>query len=86
MNEQEFGTCPTFLSIAFNGEVWSVALKVAAVVGTILCLINHLPDFVQGTFGMVNMVQIALTYSVPFCVSTYSSVRAIRRFCLPAEG
>ena len=82
MNKQDFGSHPTFLSIASNAEVRSTAFKVAAVVGSVLCLINHLPDMMHGSFSLMNMAQIGLTYTVPFCVSTYSSVRMIRRFVL----
>lgn len=53
------------------------ALKVAAVVGTILALINHGPSFVQGQLGMQQWIQIALTYLVPYLVSTYSSVKML---------
>ena len=56
------------------------ALKIAAVVGTILCLINHAPAMVSQQFSGGNVVQMALTYLVPYCVSTYSSVKMIRRY------
>jgi hypothetical protein len=59
--------------------VWT-ALKVAAVVGTILCLINHAPAMVSQQFSGGNLLQMMLTYLVPYCVSTYSSVKMIRRF------
>lgn len=80
MKYDDFGANPTFLSIAKNSAVMLTALKVALVVGTILCVINHLPDFMHGSFTGVNLMQIVLTYTVPFCVSTYSSVKMIRRF------
>jgi hypothetical protein len=59
--------------------VWT-ALKVASVVGTILCLINHAPAMVSQQFSGGNLLQMMLTYLVPYCVSTYSSVKMIRRF------
>lgn len=47
-------------------------LKVAAVVGTILALINHYEIFSEGIRGN-EVYRIILTYAVPYCVSTYSS-------------
>ena len=80
--KNDFGENPTFLSIANKSEVRLTALKVALLVGTVLCVINHLPDLMEGNFTGVNMMQIVLTYLVPFCVSTYSSVKMIRRFVI----
>lgn len=40
-------------------------MQVSAVVGTVLCLINH--TYVSGT-----LLNIGLNYLVPFCVSLYS--------------
>ena len=82
MKINDFGANPTFWSIARTSAVRLMALKIAAIVGTILCVINHLPDFMHDTFGVVNLLQIVLTYAVPFCVSTYSSVKMIRQFGL----
>ncbi len=80
MKNQEFGEDPTFLSIALSAPVRRTAGKIALVVGTVLCIINHVPDMMSGAFSLTNLMQIALTYSVPYCVSTYSSVKMIRRF------
>ena len=48
------------------------SLRVAVVVGTALNLINQ-GDALLGT-GHVNWFKIALTFAVPYCVSTYSAV------------
>ena len=48
------------------------ALLVAAVVGTVLNLINQ-GDTLLG-FGSINWLKVALTYIVPYCVSTYGAV------------
>ena len=73
-------TDPSFLSIARRREVTQTAFKVAVVVGTILCVINHSPDMITNQMTVGNGVQIMLTYLVPYCVSTYSSVKMIRRY------
>jgi len=48
------------------------SLAVAVVVGSILNLINQ-GDALLGT-GSVNWLKIALTYVVPYCVSTYGAM------------
>lgn len=53
------------------------SLKVALFVGTILALINHSGAIVHATLTKVNMMQIVLTYLVPYGVSTYASVKTI---------
>jgi hypothetical protein len=52
----------------------SFALRVALVVGTILNIINHF-DLLFGTpVTRATLLQVALTYVVPYCVSTHSQV------------
>ena len=48
------------------------ALLVAAVVGTILNLINQGDTLFRA--GSINWLKVALTYIVPYCVSTYGAV------------
>jgi len=45
---------------------------VAAVVGTVLNLINQGDAIVIGSG--INWLKVALTYAVPYCVSTYGAV------------
>ncbi len=68
-----------YLTIALSNEVVVTALRLALVVGTILALINHGAEILQGTLTKGNIYQIALTYLVPYSVSTYSSVKAIQK-------
>lgn len=68
-----------YLSIALSNEVAVTALRLALVVGTILAIINHGAEILQGTLTKGNIYQIALTYLVPYSVSTYSSVKAIQK-------
>ena len=56
-----------------------MALKMSLIVGSILALINHGDAIFEGTLTLGNVVQIILTYLVPYSVSTYSSVKAIQR-------
>lgn len=65
-----------FLHAAWRKEVRERALKVSAVVGTILVVINQGDALLAATIQGSQWLQIALTYCVPYCVSTYSSVKA----------
>ena len=59
---------------------------VAAVVGTILVLINHGGALLQGNLTWSRALQIVLTLLVPYCVSTYSSVAALQEIAGPETG
>lgn len=65
--------------LAFSKDVVSTAMKLALIVGTILGLINHGPDIVNNTLSSGQVFQILITYLVPYSVSTYSSVKSIKR-------
>ncbi len=62
------------LAYAFQpATVWR-ALRVSAVIGTLLTVINHYDDWFQGEMASINLVQIGLTYLVPYLVSTHGQV------------
>ena len=54
------------------------ALACACVVGAILITINHLDAILGGEVTAGRLLQMGLTVLVPYAVSTYSSVSAIR--------
>lgn len=60
------------------GPVFRRALQVAAVVGTILFVINQLNVVLAGKTTSVVLLKIVLTYLVPFLVSTYSALEINR--------
>ena len=62
----------------FLRPVMLTAIKVALVVGTVLALINHGPALLALELSRQQILQIALTYLVPYCVSTYSSVKVLQ--------
>lgn len=68
----------TWLSLAARPDVVKRALKTAAFIGTLLLAINHLPALLRGEVGTERVVQIVLTYFVPYVVATFASVQAIR--------
>jgi hypothetical protein len=54
------------------------SVKVALVVGTVLALINHLDRILSGSLTATNILQMLLTYLVPYSVSTYGSAMQAR--------
>ena len=69
---------PTFLSVALRRTVMRRAAGYAVVVGAILVTINHGDALLAGEFSRTMLMKIVLTTAVPYCVSTASSVGAIR--------
>lgn len=51
-----------------------LAIKVALVVGTILNIINHFDLLLGAPLTRMTTIQMALTYVVPYCVSTHGQV------------
>lgn len=62
----------------FYPPVFRRALQVAAVVGTILFLINQLNVVLMGEVTPLVIGKIVLTYLVPFLVATYSALEINR--------
>lgn len=67
-----------WLRLATSPVVVKQALIIAAIVGTILVLLNHGPALMSGNVTRGRIAQIVLTILVPYCVSTVSSVGAMR--------
>ena len=60
-------------------DVFFRAIKFACVVGVILAAINHGDHIISGKMTFNNWLKIAITFCVPYCVSTFSSVLAIKK-------
>ena len=67
-----------WLTIALRRDVVVRGLKVGGVVGTILVAINQGDLLLAGNLPFDAYWKIPLTYFVPYYVSTYASVSAIR--------
>ena len=65
--------------IATRSDVLLRAFKMASIVGIVLAIINHGDHILLGTMTFNNWIKIMITFFVPFCVSTISSVLAIKR-------
>lgn len=68
----------SLLWIARQPSVVKRAAKIALVVGVILALINHGDRIFSLSLSATDVMKILLTFCVPYCVSTFSSVLAIR--------
>ena len=86
MGERPVPAVPGFLALASTSGVVISALKIALVVGSILALINHGVDILELNLTRGSLLQIVLTYMVPYSVSTYSSVRALQRHAMEHPG
>jgi hypothetical protein len=67
-----------WLALATSRSVVRRATVVALIVGSILVVINHGDAIVNGDVSAGRLLRIVLTVVVPYCVSTYSSVSALR--------
>ena len=65
------------LALASEPSIVKRGLKYAVIVGSILVSINHGDRVLHGTISTYQWCQIALTYAVPYVVSSLSSVQAI---------
>jgi hypothetical protein len=66
------------MDLALSPPVVRRALKIAAVVGTVLILINHGDALLKGDVSVGRIFKMGLTVLVPYLVSTISSVEALR--------
>ena len=66
----------TFFHFAFMPSTIVRAFKVACVITPILTLFNHYDELSAGEIGMNFWLQVGLTFTVPYAVSTYSSAMA----------
>ena len=74
---------PGLLHLATRADINLRGLKVAAVVGTVLAGINHGDRLLAGEVDGEVLAKIVLTYFVPYLVSMWSSVQALRKSPLP---
>ncbi|MDO6621268.1 nitrate/nitrite transporter NrtS [Oceanihabitans sp. 1_MG-2023] len=63
------------VKIASEREIVISSLKVAIVVGLILNLINQGEKLIALDFKHLNLLKFFITFSVPYMVSTYASVK-----------
>ena len=69
----------SFLQLTFSRGVVINAIKVSLVVGSILAAINHGSAIVAFDITHQTYIKIFLSFVVPYCVASYSAVRALQR-------
>jgi hypothetical protein len=67
-----------WLRLALSRSVVRRAAGVAVTVGGLLVVVNHGSALLSGDISTTRALQIIVTALVPYCVSTYSSVCALR--------
>ena len=67
---------PSFWQLATSDGTPKQALKIAAIVGTVLVSINQGDNILAGQLPPI--WKICLTYCVPYCVATWGAVTAKR--------
>ena len=75
-----------WLRLAFSSPVRHRALLTSALIGTLLTFINHGGEIFAGPMSRAQWLQIALTYLVPYCVATWSSVQTMRQLQTSASA
>ena len=66
-----------WITTALRADIVGRSRKVALLVGTILVLINYGDRLLVAEIGLADGLKMALTYCVPYCVSTYAAVSAV---------
>lgn len=67
-----------FLQLATRSDVAARAARTALFVGVILIAINHGDALLSANVGPMQVGKMVLTVLVPYCVSTYASVRSLQ--------
>lgn len=67
-----------FFAIATKRSVVVRASRVSLVVGVVLAMINHGDRLFTSQVDVMTLIKIGLSFLVPYCVSTFSSVLAVR--------
>ena len=75
-----------FLRYAISKVCVCRSIMVSLVVGTVLVLINQFDAIFYGPFTKTNLVQIMITYFVPYSVATYCSAMQARCDDLKGHG
>ena len=70
---------PSFLSLCADSDIIVRSTKTSLLIGTILAVINHGDKFISGELDSPLLLKIALTYLVPYGVSTFAVVQTLRR-------
>lgn len=65
----------SWFELAIRPDIVKRSCKIAMFVGTVLAFLNHGDKLLLLQLSLLDIGKILLTYSVPYCVSTYSAVQ-----------
>jgi hypothetical protein len=68
----------SWLETALSPEIVKRSLRVSAIVGTLLALINHGDRIIALSVDAPVLFKIVLTYLVPYSVATWAAVQTAR--------
>lgn len=66
------------VTLVLNGATVRTCLPVAAVVGTVLTTVNQGTVLLTGHLSVATVARVAANYAIPFCVSSYGALIAVR--------
>ncbi len=64
---------------ARHPSILKTSVKTALLVGTVLAFINHFDSIIALRLSRTQMLQIVITYFVPFTVATYAAAKHAQR-------
>lgn len=67
------------LYYATDRRILKTSGMTALVVGTILGLLNHFQNIFSGNLSRIELIQILVTYCVPFSVATFGATKHAQR-------
>jgi hypothetical protein len=62
-----------------NSSIQKRAIKIALIVGTLLCIINYGDKIISNTMITSDWFKMLLTYFVPYGVSLYSAITTLKK-------
>lgn len=65
--------------LVLTGATARTCAPVAAVVGTVLTTVNQGAVLLAGHLGVATVARVAANYVIPYCVSSYGALSAVRR-------
>ena len=69
----------TFIQHCTHPDIMKTSIKTALVVGLVLALINHFDSIISGNLGSTQILQIIITFLVPYSVATYGAAKHAQR-------
>ena len=69
----------SFLRHCIHPDILKTSIKTGLLVGVILAFINHFEGILKLDLTATELLQIAITFLVPFSVATYAAARHAQR-------